>query len=190
MSDKVQKAEHRASLYKLLALIYLEEPNAQLLDLLKNVGLGTSSSLEDLAVEYARLFIGPGKHFAPYESVQRADDSGKYWGNATVVVKKIIESTGLKYESSFTGMPDHLGVELEFMQKLIEHQLKAERQGDQPGAERAQKAQKRFFNDHLWQWGPQFCRQVKKAARLKFYKDALALTEEFLEQEKEDLKLS
>ena len=58
--------------------------------------------LEDLAVEYARLFLGPAKHISPHESIhhQRDDgDWGSHWGGSTVEVKKFIESTGLEYKT-------------------------------------------------------------------------------------------
>ena len=87
-------AGHRSNIYGLLAAIYRREMTSDLLKQIKNPSmLGVLSNLgielnngffkkpekellEDLAVEYARLFIGPGKHISPHESVHhQRDDS-------------------------------------------------------------------------------------------------------------------
>jgi TorA maturation chaperone TorD len=173
------KLEERSSIYQLLASVYLREPDGKLTELFAKAGLDPKVALDDLAVEYTRLFIGPGKHIAPYESVHRPGDTGMLWGESTAAVKRFIEASGLKYKSTFTEMPDHIGAEFEFMQKLIA--LEAE------GDKKSRQIQKKFFEEHLLRWVPNFCRKVKEEARLDFYKEAAEMTEEFMIKEKEVL---
>lgn len=172
------KLEERSGIYQLLAVVYLREPENKLLELFAKAGLDPKVGIDDLAEEYTHLFIGPGKHIAPYESVHRPDDTGMLWGRSTAAVKRFIEASGLKYKSTFAEMPDHIGAEFEFMQKLIA--LEAE------GDKRSRQIQKRFFEEHL-RWIPDFCRKVKEEARLDFYKEAAEMTEEFMIKEKEVL---
>ena len=52
---------------------------------------------ENLAIEFTRLFFGPGPHVSPHESIYAEVDgeAGGLYGAKTVEVKKFIETTGL-----------------------------------------------------------------------------------------------
>ena len=135
-------AEHRSSIYGFLAAVYRQELTSELYQQMKdnefqevlsslgvklNNGFFQNSEqelLENLAVEYTRLFVGPGKHISPHESVQHKKEgvqSGQLWGELTAEVKKIIESSGLEYTSEYTGMPDDLLHKLQFDADVIRH---------------------------------------------------------------------
>ena len=43
-----------------------------------------SEVLEELAVEYAALFLGPGEHVSPHQSVYAEGGTGTLWGEQTV----------------------------------------------------------------------------------------------------------
>ena len=104
--------------------------------------------IEDLAVEYARLFLGPDKHISPHESVHHERDGGDWgalWGKSTVEVKKFIESAGLEYISEYSGMPDHISVELEFMQQATSREAQAWESNDSEGALYCLKMEKKFL---------------------------------------------
>jgi TorA maturation chaperone TorD len=178
----------RANIYWILSKIYIKEPTRELLDLLKEVGLNPKEKLEDLEVEYARLFIGPGKHIAPCESVHRSDDKGFLWGESTVAAKKFIEAAGLKYKTDFSGMPDHISVEFEFMQKLIDEEIISSKNGDAEAAKRARQIQKKFFEEHIGKWVPLFCEKIKEESSLRYFQDVADLTKNFILQEKEEIK--
>jgi len=80
-------AKNRSNIYGLLASVYRQEVTSDLIQQIKDPqflgvlsdlgteGLDTflqkpeNELLEDLAVEYTRLFLGPGKHISPHESV-------------------------------------------------------------------------------------------------------------------------
>jgi TorA maturation chaperone TorD len=146
---------------------------------------------EDLAEEYAHLFLGPGKHISPHESVHHERDGGDWgqlWGRSTVEVKKFIESTGLSYDSSYTGMPDHISVELEFMEALARHEEQAWSEDDEEEAFRCLAMERRFLEEHLNRWVPAFCDKVTAAAELSFYRELAGLTRRFIEFDWQELQ--
>ncbi|GMQ79591.1 MAG: molecular chaperone TorD family protein [Thermodesulfobacteriota bacterium] len=201
-------ADHRSNIYGLLALVYRQEVTPDLLHQVKDprflrvfTDLGVEGVeaflqnseeklIEDLAVEYARLFLGPGKHISPHESVhhQREDgDWGTLWGASTVDVKKFIEATGLGYEAGYKGMPDHISVEFEFMAALARREVQAWFEGDEASARSCVAVQKKFLEEHLIQWIPDFCEKVIRHAELPFYRAVAELTRGFIEFEIEEL---
>lgn len=200
-------ADHRSNIYGLLALIYRREVTPDLLCQIKDprfLGVFTDLGIEgieaflqsseekligDLAVEYARLFLGPGKHISPHESVhhQREDgDWGTLWSAATVEIKKFIETTGLKYELDYKGMPDHISVEFEFMEALARREARAWAESDEEIALSCVAMQKKFLEEHLTQWIPDFCEKVIRQAELPFYRAVAELTRGFIEFEKQE----
>jgi TorA maturation chaperone TorD len=206
--DLAPLANHRATIYGLLAAIYRQEVSSgflkqikdpQFLKVLSNLGIELNNGffnkpekelLEDLAVEYARLFLGPGKHISPHESVHHKKEnaqSGQLWGESTAEVKKIIESSGLEYQPEYTGLPDHISVELEFMQQVLQREEQAWEAEDKEMAHRCLENEKKFIEEHLARWVPNFCEKVIQEADLPFYREMARLTQTFIEFEKEEL---
>lgn len=201
-------ANFRSTIYGFLAAIYRQEVSSdliqqikdpQFLGVLTNLGIELNNGffkqpekelLEDLAVEYAHLFLGPGKHVSPHESVHHKKEgahSGQLWGESTAEVKKIIESSGLEYKTEYTGLPDHISVELEFMQQVILREEQAWQDDDKETALLCQKNEKKFVDEHLSRWIPDFCEKVIEAAELPFYREMAQLTRNFIEFEKQEL---
>jgi TorA maturation chaperone TorD len=201
-------AGHRSSIYGFLAAVYRQELTSELLqqmkahrfqEVLSNLGVKLNNGffqnsekelLENLAIEYTRLFVGPGKHISPYESVHHKKEgvqSGQLWGQLTAEVKKIIESSGLEYKSEYKGLPDHISVELEFMQQVILREAQAGEEDDDKTALLCREHEKKFIDEHLFCWIPDFCEKVIKAAELSFYREMARLTHRFIEFEKEEL---
>ncbi len=202
-------AEHRSSIYGFLAAVYRQELTSELLqqmkdrrfqEVLSNLGVKLNNGffqnsekelLENLAIEYTRLFVGPGKHIPPYESVHHEKEgvqSGQLWGELTGQVKHIIESSGLEYKSEYTGMPDHISVELEFMQHVVQREAQAWEADDDETALLCLKNEKKFVDEHLLGWIPDFCQKVSATAEMPFYREMARLTRSFIEFEKEELK--
>ncbi len=203
-----EQAQHRSNIYGLLAAIYRREMTSDLLKQIKdprflgvlsNLGIELNNGffqkpeqelLEDLAVEYARLFLGPGKHISPHESVHHQRDGaqgGQLWGQSTVEVKKFIESSSLTFKSDYTGLPDHISVELEFMQQVTLREEQAWAEQDNDTALSCLKNEKKFIEEHLARWVPIFCEKVINEAELLFYREMAALTKNFIEFEKEEI---
>jgi TorA maturation chaperone TorD len=202
-------AEHRSSIYGFLAAVYRQELTSELLkqvktrrfqEVLSHLGVKLNNGffqnseqelLEDLAIEYTRLFVGPGKHISPHESVHHKKDgvqSGQLWGELTGQVKHIIESSGLEYTSEYTGMPDHITVELEFMQHVVQREAQAWEADDDEAALHCLENEKKFIDEHLSGWIPDFCQKVNAAAEMPFYREMARLTRSFIEFEKEELQ--
>ncbi len=209
MQEMKTVAQHRSNVYGLLAAVYRQEPTAAFLEktrtpafleALSELGLNLDAAflqqpadrlLEELAVEYAHLFLGPGPHISPHESVQRegADGTtGRLWGEATVAIKKFVEAAGFSYRSEYRGMPDHISVELEFMQFVTAREAEAWEQGDEDSGRRCLAMEKKFLQDHLLRWVPSFCRKVSAGAEMNFYREMAALTERFMRFENEEMR--
>ncbi len=201
-SEMISLASQRANVYGLLAMLYRQEltpdlleeiRSPELLDLLSQWGgeleddfLGRPEGelLEEMAVEYARLFLGPGRHISPHESVHHEREDGQWgqlWGPATVEVKKSIEGTGLRYETGYRGLPDHISVQLEFLEALTRREENAWTKGDEEGAQRCLDMERRFLDEHLIRWVPAFCDKVITAAELSFYRTLASVTKRFIE---------
>jgi TorA maturation chaperone TorD len=148
--------------------------------------LPESTAAEALGLEFTRLFIGPGSHISAHESIftEMDGDASNLWGKKTVEVKNFIETAGLDYEPEFTGIPDHISVELEFMQKLTAWEAEKWTQLDQKSAEYCSTVQAMFLDRHLLCWLPQFCDVVMEQAELPFYRSMAELTRNFMEFER------
>jgi TorA maturation chaperone TorD len=193
----------RSKIYGLLATLFRAEPTDAFLRELQGpdfsrvffeLGIDLGSELqkkseaelrEDLAVEYTRLFLGPGPHISAHESVFVEADGGVggLWGEKTVAVKKFIEAAGLTYGSEYTGIPDHVSVELEFLQKLVEWEGEKWAESDSESAVYCLGVEKRFVEEHLGRWLPELCDKVAARAELPFYREMAGLAKKFLEHE-------
>lgn len=204
---QADSAKSRSEIYGLLTAVFREAPTAAFIKELRGPRLsGVFSDMEvelgkafyadpesDLAealeLEFTRLFIGPGTHISAHESIFTVVDgsSGGLWGTKTVEVKKFIESTGLDYEPRFTGLPDHVSVELEFMQKMTEWESDKWMQEDRKSAEYCLSVQRMFLEKHLLCWLAQFCDAVIDEAEMPFYRAMADLTKNYMEFERQSI---
>jgi TorA maturation chaperone TorD len=206
--EQAESARFRSDIYGLLATVFRQEPNAALIRELRapqlsgafsdlGVDLGEAffttpenQLIEILGLEFTRLFIGPDSHISAHESIFADMDNGvsALWGETTVAVKNFIETTGLDYKPEFNGVPDHISVELEFMQKLAAWEADKWQQNDRENAEFCLKVQRMFLEQHLLAWLPQFCDVVMAQADIRFYAGVAELTKNFLEFEQQSIK--
>ncbi len=146
-------------------------------------------SIEALAVEYTLLFVGPGPHLTPCESVWR-DNEGLLWGECTSRVKLFIESSGLRFQPDWRGLPDHVSVELEFMARLCSHEAglwgRPERVRD---LRQCLETEESFLSDHLLAWVPSFCGRVAER-NSGYYGQTAQLAKDFLESDIEHVRQS
>ncbi len=204
----VETAKQRSNIYGLLALIYRAEINKELLKNIKDPGFldvlsemgavleddfldkSDEDLIEDLAVEYTKLFLGPGKHISPHESIHHERDDGdwgQFWGKSTVEIKKFIETAGLEYKDDFTGLPDHISVELEFMQRASAREAQAREEGNNEELLYCLKMEKKFIEEHLLKWVPVFCDKIISDAELSFYREIAKVTKHFMKFEEEEI---
>lgn len=207
-NEQAENARFRSDIYGLLAAIFREEPNVglirelrgpQLLGVFSDLGVDLgevffttpeNQLIELLGVEFTRLFIGPGSHVSAHESIFAEMDNGTsaLWGETTVAVKNFIETTGLDYNPEFSGVPDHVSVELEFMQKLTDWEAAKWQKNDRENAEFCMKVQRMFLERHLLVWLPRFCDVVMEQAEIRFYAGVAELTKNYLEFEQQNIE--
>ncbi len=196
--EYTEAARQRSSVYGLLALLYRHEPDEDLVRSLRqpeilrgieeagltlNVNELREGSIEAviqrLGTEYARLFIGPGKHVNLNESVYR-DSEGLLWGKSTVAVKGFIEATGLDLDVEWSGLPDHISIELELMQRLTDHEAKLWIENDLDSVRQCIGTEREFMQRHLLQWVPLLCDMILDQNPLSFYCEISQFTKNFV----------
>ncbi|MBC8337378.1 MAG: molecular chaperone TorD family protein [Rhodospirillales bacterium] len=203
-----EMATARANVYGLLADIFREEPSEALLSKLEapefsgalhalNLSLdevfenaSQTQLVEDLALEFTRLFIGPGSHISPNESMHvegRFGEPNSFWSEQTVKVKKFMEAAGLQVADSFGGMPDHLSAEFEFMQRLVLKEAEAWSNEEHELGTNILEIEKRFYEEHLSQWVNNFCDKVIDATEHPFYRQFSEVAKGFIDFEQENL---
>jgi len=189
----------RSGLYGFLATIFRSEPTeAQIKGMrspsfqeaLGGLDFGFSDTDETdetalakgLAVEYAALFLGPGGHVSPHESVQIEDD-GRLLGEATIAVKNYIEACGFTYDPDYHELPDHISTELEFLAEVTRQEAVAWQEKELAKALNCLEYEREFFDRHLGRWAPAFCEKVLARAELPFYRRIIELARNFLDDE-------
>lgn len=200
---------NRGSTYGFLARIYRVEVDQELLDQMARMGLSIkvdlpeiskgyrmlkgflkhlTESITDLAVEYARIFLGAGVKYGdgayPYESVYTSP-KGLVMQEARDQVLKLYREEGLDRAEESTELEDHIAFELEFMSYLCQKTTEALKDGDKGGALGYLKKQKDFLEEHLMRWVPAFCDDVQRVARGDFYKAVAKITIGYLRMEQD-----
>ena len=195
----------RAKLYGLLATVFHQEPAPDLLnqlrspkfqDLLGEIGIDLGDDFfndpqdevrDRLSVEYTYLFLGPGKHIAPHESVQLKRGSGILWGEETSIVKQFMLAAGFELDAAAHDIPDHISVELEFLSHLSTKEAEAWQADNHQAAAAALGWQHRFVSNNIGKWAGRFCRAVEAAAETPFYAQFAKLLRTFIAGEKSEI---
>ncbi len=193
-----EETKEIGAVYKLLSRVFIREVDALFLkqlrtecfyETLKSAGIYFGDEflsqdeerlLEDLAVEYARLFIVPGCNFFLYESVYTSPAKMLY-GESTQQVKKFYQKCGMEIVDK-TLMPDHIGLELELMSYLKQKEALALENGKQDASKWVE-LQKEFMTAHLDEWAAQFFAAVFETAEHQFYKEMAKLGKKLMEIE-------
>ncbi len=74
------------------------------------------------------------------------------------------------------------------MQQVLQRQEQAWEADDDETALLCLKNEKKFVDQHLFGWIPDFCEKVIEAAEMPFYREMARLTRSFMEFEKKELK--
>ena len=198
---KSESAAQRGNLYAVLAQVYRAEPALEFVRELATPDLARALSaagagdlglfqtldnglIDQLAIEYTRLFIGPGPHVSPYAAVHLGGAGASLWGPTTVWVLRFMEAAGFAFATAGNVAPDHVSIEFEFMQRLSAAAARRAA-GDDGEAARLDALQAEFVGEHLSRWVPGFCDRVIAAATLPFYRGMAGLTADFIRSERE-----
>lgn len=140
--------------------------------------------LEDLAADYAKVFLAAGdaagKAAFPYESIYTGFDSA-FGGSLQMNLSALYASKGLTMrEDMFKIMEDHIGLELNYMAALLKEEADAE---EASVADQLHSEQNDFFQSHLINWALQFAADIYKYTERDFYKGIARMTMGFMEAE-------
>jgi TorA maturation chaperone TorD len=192
----------RSEIYRLLAHCYYppdESLSGTIMDLDKKLGqvdlktrqdmnwrgkkILKADSIEELKVEYARLFIGPYSLLAPPYGSVYLESERKIMGNSTMDVINRYRKAGLIVAKDFKDAPDHIAAELEFMHFLIFKEMEATSQGDVNNIITHFLNQQSFLNDHLGAWVSEFTGKVVENATTAFYQNLARATDGFIKED-------
>lgn len=148
-------------------------------------------SLEDLARDYLRTFVGANTtgHSAAYpnESVHTSPER-LLMQDARDEILAIYRAAGLKSDERWKAGEDHIALELEYMQIETERARAALRRGDRAAAATELMRQHHFIVDHLEGWVPFLAKDMLKFSQTDFYRGLAYLTRGFIEVDKEFLE--
>ena len=175
-----------ADTYQLLARLWITELSEPLLQSLLAppmsrvfVAAGGSlpadaelATLEELAVDYCQLFRGPANHLPPFQSVWQ---HARFQAAPVESMQSYMHAIGYVNDSS---MPDHLGIEMDVMGRLIQSVARFEDELDENLS-----LISTYFVRHLT-WADRLFDLAVRRAQSEFYRSVIVMTREFLESEK------
>lgn len=210
IEDLIAINEGRAKTYGLLARLYREECTQELIDELYGLkwrvstgnaaldrghklvatwlsGLWENSKTE-LAADYMRTFFGHGYsgHAAayPFESVY-ASEKRLLMQGARDEILALYRAAGLDKQESWKEGEDHIALELEYMQVLIDRTVTALREDRVEDAYNLVKCQYSFMENHLGAWAPLLTEQMRDFTKTAFYEGLSYMTDGFLQVDTE-----
>ena len=131
-------------------------------------------TLEEAILDFEALFRVPGpRYLSPYESVYRSQAArgwGSLCGPEAAAVERLYLKEGLGPNTGFTELPDHVGVELEFMAYLCGKALDAMRAGDHALLVEYRRRQQYFFREHLEPWAGLLAERLASQAHTSLYR--------------------
>lgn len=151
------------------------------------------SIIDDLAVDYARTFLGVGtmesRAAFPFESVYTSE-KGLLMQEARDEVLAIYKSEQLAeaLDNPYNEGEDHIALELLFMSLLARRTEEAFERGDEAAATDRLLTQRNFLHDHILNWALRWTADVPKYAQLPFYPAFAQLTAAYLTEDATVLK--
>lgn len=180
-----QECLARASLYRVLAGVFVEEPSQAFVQSLRDptflgslsqLGIGFDADFltpelpqltDALACEYATLFASSGG-FPPVESVRM---TGRFKQDPHFQVSQVYQRTGFELvRGKFEVFPDQLGMELMFVAEMLERCAEALQTEDLSSYRRHDKEIKRFWSLHLGRWVRGYSGLIERASNHSFYR--------------------
>lgn len=174
-----------AAVYDLLGRLWLTEIELELLQALASDELKSAvehlggnvpetideETVEELAVDYCQVLIGPKDHVSPLQSVW---EKQLLQSDAASSMQRFVEYLpGFEPNGS---MLDHIGVQMQFMGELFQ------RAADAEDSDLVENFAEDFFQKHL-KWAGPFLAAVAEKAETEFYAGLANLTANFLNLE-------
>ncbi len=126
------------------------------------------NTVQELLIEYTRLFIGPFKTLVPpYSSLYFGNDT--LMNDETVWVMNFYRNSGLEFNETIKDVPDHVAVETEFLYCLIHNEIKELDAGNREASFSLWENQQEFFDKHYKKWVPEFCAKVATETNNEYF---------------------
>lgn len=126
-------------------------------------------SLDDLAADYAAIYLNNQYAASPYESVWLTDDH-LACGGPMFELREIYAAAGWQVADWRQRFDDHLVLQMQYLQcQMLSPAVDPENLED-------------FLDDHIGYWFPDFARQVSMRCRTAFYAALVELTHVWLVQ--------
>ena len=206
LSEYVELMTSRESMYRFLGRLYFVEVDENLFDQLKKMIFPSETGVDemdegyrllknymnnagldpitDLAVDYARVFLGAGVYEGtvanPYESVYTSPER-LIMQDARDEVLAAYLSKGLAVETDYNIPEDHISLEFEFMAHMCAEAKGALEDKNWAGFGESLA----FLHNHLLNWVPDFCKDIETCSSTDFYQGLAKLTMGYLQIEKE-----
>ena len=142
---------------------------------------------DTMLVEHTRLF-STGLLCPHYEADFVAADSFRSM-HVIADVARMYAAFGVRVASGAAERPDHIAVELDFMNWLGSKEGHAAQQRQTGNVKLCRRAQRLFFREHLGCWGRAAARALREAAKLDFYQGIGELLERLLGAEAKFLRV-
>lgn len=195
----------RESMYLFLMQMYKSEIDENMFRNMKNAGYPEDGStgiaegygmiksyldgtqldpLTELSADYAKVFLGAGiadskKAAYPYESVYTSQYR-LIMQDARDEMLKTLRENKLGLKTGYSIPEDHIFIQFEFMAHICGEIKKAFINNEDETALKLLRQQKQFIEQHLLNWIPDFCSDVKNFALTDFYKGTAKITEEYI----------
>lgn len=202
--ENQELAQGRGNIYNFLAILFLQKPTEELiskvvsqevvdnltrmfdssiLQELKDFAMTSEKDYQKLELEYDALFNVPlGKYVTPNESVYK---TGLVWQLPTAEVNQMYKRAGL--EVALKEMPDHIGLELNFLAFLCNREKEMWQKGDLEGALSQLKIEWEFLEKHLSTWVDDLCKNILEKAETNLYKGLAKITRAYVAADFEEV---
>lgn len=142
-----------------------------------------AADLQDLLVDYTRLFLGAPQAMAkPYASVWLTDEP-ELMQDSAIELQKLYAQGGFEIDEAFHDLPDHVAVELEFLYLLNFQLNQARAAGNDDAAQAVAVLRTSFLVGHLGRWLGGFILTMHDNAQSDFYRELAEFTELFVRME-------
>ncbi len=217
-TDLIALSKARASMYRFLGGLYIMEVDENQLIKLKKMDFpqidGDSNSdldlkdgyslmrkyldnieasdLEDLAADYAKVFLAAGdatgRAAFPYEAVY-VNKKHQVGGSTQMQMHALYLERGLEPDPNvYRTMDDNIGLMLEYMANICDEITTAVEVGDKEQVTALVDEQKQFMKKHITNWIYSFTNDVIKFSERDFYKAVAKITNGFIKKETELLQ--
>lgn len=135
-------------------------------------------AVQQVNVEFARLFVGPPKPAAPpWETLNRNPEATCGFGEATFAMRTLLREAGLCVQNENHQYEDHLGIELLYLSERCRAFAQREPSFEEETAVRE------FVQKHPLAWIPAFHARIRTAAPHSYFDGLVELAWGLLEAE-------